>query len=143
MNPDIFYKLAVFTLPILFAITLHEVAHGWMANKLGDATAKMLGRLTVNPIKHIDPVGTIIVPALAILLGGFLFGWAKPVPVNTRNLSKPRRDMALVAAAGPIANLLMALFWLLILKIVLSRMPVHTSPSLISQGLYDMAFIGI
>lgn len=108
---------AVAALPILFAITLHEVAHGWVALKCGDKTAKMLGRLTVNPIKHIDVIGTIIVPAILLLLGGFIFGWAKPVPITWENFKNPRRDMALVAVAGPFANLLMALFWALWAKI--------------------------
>lgn len=107
---------AVWALPILFAITLHEVAHGWVANKLGDSTAKMLGRLTINPLKHIDIVGTIIIPAVLLFLGGFIFGWAKPVPVNYKNLGNPRRDMALVAAAGPFSNLVMAIFWTLLIK---------------------------
>jgi Zn-dependent protease len=103
--------LAVAVIPVLFAITIHEVAHGWVARHFGDRTAEMLGRLTVNPIKHIDPLGTVIVPALALISTGFLFGWAKPVPVATRNLRNPRRDMILVAAAGPGANILMAIFW--------------------------------
>lgn len=110
--------LAVAAIPVLFAITLHEVAHGWVARQFGDRTAEMLGRLTVNPIKHIDPLGTVIVPALALLTTGFLFGWAKPVPVATRNLRNPRRDMMLVAAAGPGANILMAVFWAFFAKLV-------------------------
>lgn len=108
---------AIWTLPVLFAITIHEVAHGWVANKFGDPTAKMMGRLTLNPIKHIDFIGTIIVPAILLILGGFIFGWAKPVPVNYNNLKRPRRDMALVAAAGPITNFLMALGWAVVVKI--------------------------
>jgi Zn-dependent protease len=104
--------IAVSILPILFAITVHEVAHGWVAKHLGDPTAQRLGRLTLNPIKHIDPVGTILVPGLLLLLKtGFVFGWAKPVPVTWENLCHPKRDMVLVAAAGPLANLLMALLW--------------------------------
>jgi Zn-dependent protease len=110
-------KIVVYTIPILFAITVHEVAHGWVANRLGDPTARMLGRLTLNPIKHIDPIGTILVPALAVSLGGFLFGWAKPVPIGWKNLHHPRRDIALVAAAGPFANLLMAILWGLVIKL--------------------------
>ncbi|MDQ2994907.1 MAG: site-2 protease family protein [Pseudomonadota bacterium] len=103
---------AIWVIPVLLAITLHEVAHGWVASKLGDQTAKILGRLTANPIKHIDLVGTIIVPGILLLThAGFVFGWAKPVPVNYFNLKNPRRDMAFVAAAGPVSNLLMALFW--------------------------------
>jgi Zn-dependent protease len=114
--------IAVLALPLLFAITVHEAAHGWVANRLGDHTALMLGRVTFNPIKHVDPVGTVIVPLTILLLsslGGatFLFGWAKPVPVNWRQLHHPRRDMALVALAGPGANLVMALFWGLMIKL--------------------------
>jgi Zn-dependent protease len=103
--------LAVLALPVLLAITVHEAAHGWVANRLGDKTALMLGRVTFNPLKHIDPIGTVLVPAVTFLLGGFLFGWAKPVPVDKRKLRQPRRDMALVAAAGPGANLAMAILW--------------------------------
>jgi Zn-dependent protease len=110
--------LAVAAIPVLFAITLHEVAHGWVARQFGDRTAEMLGRLTVNPLKHIDPIGTVVVPAIALMTTGFLFGWAKPVPVATRNLRNPRRDMMLVAAAGPSANILMAIFWAFFTKLV-------------------------
>lgn len=106
--------IAVIVLPLLFAITAHEAAHGWMAKRLGDNTAKMLGRVTLNPLKHIDPVGTILVPLGLFLFTGFVFGWAKPVPVDWRNLHHPKRDMGLVALAGPAANLLMALIWALL-----------------------------
>ncbi|MBP9725903.1 MAG: site-2 protease family protein [Gammaproteobacteria bacterium] len=109
--------IAAAIIPVLFAITLHEVAHGFVANRLGDPSAKMLGRLTLNPLKHIDLVGTIIVPALLLAVGGFVFGWAKPVPVNSRNLKNPSHDMIWVAAAGPAANGVMALCWAAILKI--------------------------
>jgi Zn-dependent protease len=104
-------KLAIFVLPLIFAITVHEAAHGWMARRLGDKTAEMLGRVTLNPLKHIDPIGTILVPLGLYIMTGFMFGWAKPVPVNWHNLNKPKRDMGLVALAGPGANLLMALIW--------------------------------
>ncbi len=113
--------LAIWALPVLFAITLHEVAHGWVARALGDDTAARQGRLSLNPIKHIDPVGTILVPALLLMLGGFLFGWAKPVPVSANKLPHPRRDMALVAIAGPLSNLAMALLWGLLLKLALEQ----------------------
>ncbi len=108
---------SVWVLPVIFAITVHEVAHGWVALRLGDPTAKMLGRLTLNPIKHIDPIGTLLVPGILLAIGGFLFGWAKPVPITWENLRNPRRDVALVAIAGPGANLIMAIIWLLIAKL--------------------------
>lgn len=110
-------KIAIAILPLLFAITVHEVAHGWVAKRFGDPTAQRLGRLTLNPIKHIDPVGTILVPGLLLLLGGFIFGWAKPVPVTWENLRNPKRDMAIVAAAGPAVNLIMAVLWGVVAKI--------------------------
>jgi Zn-dependent protease len=109
--------IAIWALPVLFAITVHEVAHGWVAKKLGDPTAMMLGRLTLNPLKHIDPIGTVLVPLGLVLMGGFIFGWAKPVPVTWDNLKNPKRDMALVALAGPLANLVMAFGWALIMKV--------------------------
>jgi Zn-dependent protease len=113
--------IALWVLPVVFAITLHEAAHGYVAKTFGDRTAEMQGRITLNPLKHIDPVGTILVPGLLILtakLGGpqFVFGWAKPVPVNFGNLRDPKRDMLWVAAAGPGANFLMALLWALLFK---------------------------
>jgi Zn-dependent protease len=108
--------IAVAVLPLLFGITVHEVAHGWVAKHLGDPTAQRLGRLTLNPIKHIDPVGTVLVPGVLLLMSSaagmpFAIGWAKPVPVTWENLRHPRRDMILVAAAGPLSNLLMAVMW--------------------------------
>lgn len=110
--------ISILVLPVLFAIIVHEVAHGWAAKQLGDPTAERLGRLTLNPIKHIDPIGTLLVPALLVLLRtGFIFGWAKPVPITWQNLRRPKRDMALVAAAGPAANLVMAVLWGLVVKI--------------------------
>ncbi len=117
MSLNTIQLIAVSALPLVFAITVHEVAHGWVARRLGDPTAMMLGRLTLNPVKHIDPIGTIVVPAVLVLLGGFIFGWAKPVPVTWQNLKRPKRDMALVALAGPGANLMMALMWALIAKL--------------------------
>ncbi|PHS73511.1 MAG: site-2 protease family protein [Cycloclasticus sp.] len=110
-------RIAVWILPVIFAITVHEVAHGWVASKLGDNTAKSLGRLTLNPISHMDLVGTVIVPAVLLFLGGFMFGWAKPVPVNWSNLKNPKRDMIFVAIAGPLANLFMAIAWGVLMKI--------------------------
>ena len=110
--------LLIWAIPVLFAITVHETAHGWVASKLGDHSARMMGRLTLNPIKHIDPVGTILVPALLYLSSaGFLFGWAKPVPINFSALRSPKKDMLWVALAGPGVNLLMAIGWLIIVAI--------------------------
>ena len=108
---NLIQKIIIWAPPVLFAITLHEVAHGWVANRLGDPTARMLGRLTVNPLKHIDPLGTVIVPALLFFTTGFVFGWAKPVPVSPRNFKNPRKGMAIVALAGPVANLCMGIAW--------------------------------
>lgn len=117
ISPDqLLYTLSIWAIPVLFAITLHEAAHAQAACWLGDKTAFMLGRLTLNPIKHIDPIGTLAVPALLLTMGGMLFGWAKPVPMNIYALKKVRRDTALIAAAGPVANILMAIFWALIMK---------------------------
>ena len=123
MELTLIQKIAVFAIPVIFAITLHEAAHGFVAMKFGDKTAWMLGRVTANPLKHIDPIGTIGLPLFLLLMsklsGGptFLFGWAKPVPVNFENLRRPKRDMLWVAAAGPGANLLMALFWGLMIQL--------------------------
>jgi Zn-dependent protease len=110
-------KIAVWALPVLFAITVHEVAHGWMAKKYGDNTAFSQGRLSLNPIHHIDLIGTIILPGICLLIGGIIFGYAKPVPVNGRYFKNPRRDMAMVALAGPVSNLLMALAWALLARL--------------------------
>jgi Zn-dependent protease len=104
--------ISIAAIPLLFAITVHEVAHGRVARHFGDRTAESLGRLSLNPISHVDPIGTILVPVFLLLVGSpFLFGWAKPVPVNPRNLRHPKADMAWVAAAGPAANLVMAAVW--------------------------------
>jgi Zn-dependent protease len=112
---DFIYRLSYSIIPLVFAITVHEVAHGWVAKQCGDLTAAFAGRLTLNPFKHIDPVGTFLVPIGLLLMsqGQFMFGWAKPVPVAFGNLQKPKRDMILVAAAGPGVNLIMALGWAL------------------------------
>jgi Zn-dependent protease len=111
--------VAVYAIPVVFAITLHEAGHAYAARMFGDKTAWMLGRTSLNPAKHIDPIGTVLVPILTSFTG-FLFGWAKPVPVNFDNLRDPRRDMLWVAAAGPGANIAMALGWVLLAKILLT-----------------------
>ncbi|CAC9531711.1 FIG004556: membrane metalloprotease [uncultured Gammaproteobacteria bacterium] len=132
--PD-FQTLLIYAIPLIFAITVHEFAHGWVANQRGDSTARMLGRLTLNPIKHIDPVGTILMPAILFFTGSpFLFGWAKPVPINFNALKSPKQDMILVALAGPVSNFIMALLWLLVIVFALN---------LQSQLLIDMAHFGI
>jgi Zn-dependent protease len=111
-------RFVVWVLPVVFAITVHEVAHGWMAKKYGDNTAFMQGRLTLNPIKHIDWLGTIIIPGILLLtFTGFIFGWAKPVPVDARNFKNPKQNMAIVALAGPVSNILMATGWALLARL--------------------------
>lgn len=127
--PEIVYTIAVWIVPVLFAITLHEVSHGYVASLLGDNTAKNLGRLTVNPVKHIDPVGTIVVPMFMAIVSPFVMGWAKPVPVDPRQFKSPLVDMALVAVAGPVSNFIMACFWALF--IVICRGVLDMSPTLV------------
>ena len=130
--------IAVAAIPILFAITLHEAAHGYVARHFGDMTAYQAGRISLNPLRHIDPVGTILLPLLTLALGGILFGWAKPVPVNFGALRHPKQDMLWVAIAGPASNLLMALLWALMIKLV------WLFPgSYFSEPLLEMAQIGI
>ena len=114
---NIIQSICVAAIPLIFAITLHEAAHGWVASKLGDQTASIQGRVSLNPARHIDPFGTIFLPLLMMMLGGFIFGWAKPVPIAWQHLRRPRRDMALVAFAGPGANLVMAFLWAIIAKL--------------------------
>ena len=132
--------ITIAIIPLLFAIVVHEVAHGWVARQLGDDTAYLMGRLTLNPLKHIDPIGTILVPLILILTVGFAFGWAKPVPVNFNNLRNRRRDTALVAVAGPFANLLMAIAWALIAKLA-SLLP--DSIAMLTSPLILMSMFGM
>ena len=128
-------RIAVWLLPVVFAITGHEVAHGWMAKQYGDRTAQQQGRLTLNPLKHIDPLGTIIIPGLLLItFTGFIFGWAKPVPVDARNFKNPKRAMMMVALAGPLSNLLMALFWVLLARIGVELHIEYISLPLIYSG---------
>ena len=132
-------RIVVWLLPVVFAITVHEVAHGWMAKQYGDKTADQQGRLTLNPLKHIDPVGTIIVPGLLLItFTGFIFGWAKPVPVDARNFKNPKKAMMMVALAGPIANLLMAVAWA-----VLARIGITIEVEFISMPLIYTGVAGI
>lgn len=122
--PEIIRQLVISALPILIAITFHETAHGYIANRLGDPTARLMGRLTLNPIAHIDMVGTIIMPAMLLILsnGQFVFGYAKPVPINPSNFNNPKKDMAMSAAAGPITNVSLAVISALILKLLVFPM---------------------
>lgn len=119
MSQDFLWQLSIWALPVLVAIVFHEVAHGWVAYRLGDPTAAVMGRLTLNPVPHIDIIGTVLLPALLIWAGGPVFGYAKPVPVDYDNLKDPRRDMIRVALAGPGANLILALLSLLLVKFMM------------------------
>jgi Zn-dependent protease len=120
--------LSLAAIPGIFAITLHEVAHGWTARLLGDSTAYAAGRLSLNPLKHVDPVGTVVLPIVMLLIGGPIFGWAKPVPVAFGRLGHPRRDQIFVAAAGPGSNLAMALFWSVLAALELSVLRIGGGP---------------
>ena len=137
---NVVQKIATWAIPVLFAITLHEVAHGWVAKLLGDRTAMMLGRLSLNPLKHIDPVGTVIVPLLLLFFSPFVLGWAKPVPVAWRNLKRPKRDMAIVALAGPLANLAMLVAWTLVLQLMVFY---HALVPWVAEPLIFMSIAGI
>ena len=118
--PD-FQTLLIYIIPLLFAITLHEAAHGWIASKLGDHTARMMGRVTLDPTKHIDPIGTIAIPLVLLLSSsGFIFGWAKPVPINFNALRNGKNGMIWVALAGPGANIFMAICWLFVMIIAIN-----------------------
>ena len=120
LSPQLIQALVIQIPPLLLAITVHEVAHGYIAMKKGDYTAQMLGRITLNPVRHIDPVGTVLFPLMLALSGtGFIFGWAKPVPVNSFNFRNPKKDMVYVSLAGPASNLLLALAFAMVLRIML------------------------
>jgi Zn-dependent protease len=141
---DTIQQIALWAFPVLVAIIFHEVAHGWVANRLGDPTAARMGRLTLNPIAHIDLFGTVLLPALLIIASApFLFGYAKPVPVNFHNLNNPKRDMIWVALAGPVTNLLLALGCIVALKIGLPmiRGGLHQSSSSIMEFLVPIALM--
>ena len=128
-------KISIFILPVLFAITVHEASHAYAARYFGDNTAYHEGRMTLNPLKHIDPVGTVLLPLLCVALGGFIFGWAKPVPVNFGRLRQPKKDMLWVAAAGPLSNLAMAAGWMVLLRVALGTDTGFSTPlMLMSQA---------
>ena len=138
---DFILNIFIWAIPLVLAISLHEAAHGWIAHLLGDSTAKQLGRLTANPLKHIDPVGTLVVPVFLLLVsqGGFAFGWAKPVPVDPRHFVNPQKDMALVALAGPASNFFMAIAWILIMLFAHNVL----DKGMIAATLSGMAEIGV
>lgn len=137
-SDQLIQTIAIAAIPILFAITLHEAAHGYVARHFGDMTAFKEGRISLNPARHIDPVGTIILPLLTLWMGGILFGWAKPVPVNFAALRRPKQDMLWVAFAGPAANLFMALLWALLAKLT-GMLP----ENYFAEPLLEMAQIGV
>lgn len=130
--------IALAAIPVLFAITLHEAAHGYAARHFGDLTAYQQGRISLNPLRHIDPIGTVLLPLLTLFVGGILFGWAKPVPVNFAALRHPKKDMLWVALAGPAANLFMALCWAIVMKIALMN-----PQNYFTEPLIGMADIGV
>jgi Zn-dependent protease len=139
MNIDaLIQTITLAAIPVLFAITLHEAAHGYAARHFGDLTAYAAGRISLNPLRHIDPLGTVLLPLLTLFFGGILFGWAKPVPVNFAALRRPKQDMLWVALAGPAANLVMALFWALMMKLALMF-----PGSYFAEPLIGMADIGV
>jgi len=145
ISAGVLHTIAVVILPLLFAITLHEAAHGWVAMKCGDKTALMMGRVTLNPAKHIDAFGTVILPIALLILSNFTmaFGWAKPVPITWQNLKNPRADKAWVALAGPGANLIMALIWAGVAKIS-SYYPVsELAKFFYLMGIYGVGINGI
>ncbi len=133
-------RIAVWALPLIFAVTVHEAAHGWVADRLGDPTARKLGRITLNPMPHIDPIGTLLVPVLMLSFTGFLIGWARPVPISMARLGSPKRDMAIVAAAGPSVNLLMAAGWSLVILLTHQFLP---GVEMVATPLLLMAVAGV
>ena len=143
MSIEIILQIIAIIIPLVFAITVHEVAHGYVAKGFGDSTAYRQGRLTLNPIAHIDPVGTIILPALLVYLGGLVFGWAKPVPINPNNFLKPRRAMFFVALAGPLSNLFMTLLWSLLWLLFSLMISTSSAPSMLDQFIFLMCQTGI
>lgn len=131
MGQDFIMRIALYAIPLLLGVILHEVSHGWVADRLGDPTARLMGRITLNPLVHIDPVGTVLLPLVLLVTGApFIFGWAKPVPVHFENLRGGRRDMALVAAAGPVTNFLLACAAAFVFRLILVG---AQDPSIVGQ----------
>lgn len=141
MSQEFLWQLSIWAFPVLAAIVFHEVAHGWVAYRLGDPTAAAMGRLTLNPLSHIDVVGTVLLPALLIWAGAPVFGYAKPVPVDYDNLKDPRRDMLRVALAGPGANIVLALLSLVLLKLIL--VTDSAAPGSMGSYLWHMGVAGV
>ena len=141
------YSVAVWLIPLVFAIVCHEVAHGWVARALGDQTAARLGRLTLNPLRHVDPVGTVALPMVLAIAGAPIFGWAKPVPVIAANMRQPRRDMVLVALAGPGTNFLLALVTALVLGVMLGggggALPTDGAAGFLAENLVNFLLINV
>ena len=140
---NIVRHIVISAFPILIAIVFHELSHGFVANRLGDPTAKMMGRLTLNPIAHIDPIGTILMPLMLLILtnGQFVFGYAKPVPINPMNFKNPKRDMAISAAAGPITNILLSILSILILKLIIAPLSFFLPESVSSTVMTPLIMI--
>ena len=143
MSMEIILQIIAIIVPLVFAITVHEAAHGYVAKGFGDSTAYRQGRLTLNPIAHIDLAGTIIIPSILVYLGGLVFGWAKPVPINPNNFFRPKRAMFFVALAGPLSNLFMTLLWSLIWLLFSLMISDSSGSSLLDQFVYLMCQTGI
>src|SRR5204862_7090409 len=145
MNPNTLFQIATWLIPLIIAIVFHEVSHGLVARRLGDPTAEERGRLTFNPIKHVDPVGTVILPLLLAISHAPIFGWAKPVPVNYRRLRNPRRDMVLVALAGPGMNFLLAVVGAMVLAatFAVSRNPEGITTTLIAGNAMNFVLVNL
>lgn len=141
MDAGMIRQLIISVPALVLAITLHEVSHGYVANRLGDPTAKFMGRLTLNPLKHIDPIGTVLLPLILTVLGGVIFGYAKPVPINPTNFKDPRRDMAISSAAGPITNVVLAILSSLILMLIVIPISMFFQSTLVNSILTPMALM--
>jgi len=141
MDANTIRQLIISVPALVLAITLHEVSHGYVANRLGDPTAKFMGRLTLNPIKHIDPIGTVLLPLILTLLGGVIFGYAKPVPINPTNFKDPRRGMAISSAAGPITNVVLAILSSLILMLIIIPLSMLFQSSVVNAILTPLALM--
>jgi len=140
---EIGYKFGLYFVPFLFALCFHEYAHGWVARRKGDRTAELMGRLTMNPVSHIDMLGTVLLPLTAIFTGLPFFGWAKPVPVNPRNLARPKQDMFWIAFAGPLSNVLLALIATLVLGVVLANLPIFGGSKSLLAGIQVFIMINL